>query len=101
MTQEREPLDITDSPDLLRMAEEVSRSNQPLPLKGNDKIVAVLMPPQGEPGTMTAEQVQEAKRTLREHFGSVTPHRRPEDFAALREEFERGVAEDARTRGQQ
>jgi hypothetical protein len=54
-------------------------------------------------GTMTvaAEDVRAAKDTLRKHFGSVAPHRLPEDFAALREEFERGVAEDARTRGQQ
>lgn len=48
-----------------------------------------------------AEGVQAAKSDLRKHFGSVTPHRRPEDFAALREEFERGVAEDALTRGRQ
>ncbi len=48
----------------------------------------------------TATDVQAAKRTLRKHYGSVTPHQRPEDFAALREEFERGVAEDALTRGQ-
>lgn len=51
--------------------------------------------------TVSAEDVQAAKDTLRTHFGSVTPHRRPENFAALREEFERGVAEDARRRGYQ
>jgi len=52
-------------------------------------------------GRLTVEDVQAAKGNLRKHFGSVTPHHRPEDFAALREEFERGVAEDARTRGHQ
>lgn len=51
-------------------------------------------------GQPAAEDVQAAKRTLRQHFGSVAPHQRPEDFAALREQFERGVAEDAWTRGQ-
>lgn len=53
-----------------------------------------------EQGMPAAEDVRAAKGTLHKHFGSVTPHHRPEDFAALREEFERGVAEDARTRGQ-
>jgi len=28
------------------------------------------------------------------HFGTVTPRQRPEDFKALREEFEQGVAFD-------
>lgn len=49
----------------------------------------------------TAEEARLAKSNLRKHFGSVAPRRRPEDFAALRQEFERGVAEDALTRGQQ
>lgn len=101
MTHELEPQDITNNPDLMRMAEEVSQSNKPLPLKGNDKIVAVLMPVHAVRGTQTAEQVQAAKNTLRQLFGSVTPRQRPEDFKALREEFERGVAEDALTRGHQ
>ena len=32
-------------------------------------------------------------------YGSVTPKRRPEDFRALREEFEQGVAEDVTREG--
>jgi len=51
--------------------------------------------------TDTSEQVQQAKSNLRKHFGSVTPHSYPENFAALRREFEEGVAADALTRGQQ
>lgn len=56
--------------------------------------------PVDETPTSTVD-VEAAKSDLRKHFGSVTPHQRPEDFAALREEFERGVAEDALTRSQQ
>lgn len=100
MAHEREPLDITNIPDLLRIAEEVGRSNQPLPLKGHDKIVAVVMPPQGVADTVPDEQVRQAKSDLRKHFGSVTARTRPEDWGELRREFEEGVAEDAATRGQ-
>jgi AbrB family looped-hinge helix DNA binding protein len=32
-------------------------------------------------------------------FGAVKPQRQPEDFAALRKEFEEGVAEDVLRRG--
>ena len=100
MAHERESLDISNNPALLRIAEEVGRSNRPLQRKGHDRIVAVVMPPQGATGTAPDEQVQQAKSTLRKHFGSVTPRTRPEDWAALRREFEEGVAADAATRGQ-
>ncbi len=101
MAHERESLDISNNPELLRIAEEVSRSNRPLQLKGHDRIVAVVMPPQGAIGTIPDEQMQEAKSNLHKHFGSVTPRTRPEDWADLRREFEEGVAADAATRGQQ
>lgn len=32
-------------------------------------------------------------------YGSVTPRKRPEDFIAIREEFERGVAEEVTGEG--
>lgn len=32
-------------------------------------------------------------------YGSVTPRRRPEDFGKLRQEFERGVAEEVVSEG--
>ncbi len=100
MAHEREPLDITNIPELLRIAEEVGRSNRPLQLKGHDKIVAVVMPPQGATDTVPDEQVQQAKNNLHKHFGSVTPRTRPENWAELRREFEEGVAAEAATRGQ-
>ncbi len=101
MAHERESLDIANNPELLRIAEEVGRSNRPLQLKGHDRIVAVVMPPQGAIGVAPDEQVQQAKSNLHKHFGSVTPRTRPEDWADLRREFEEGVAEDAATRRQQ
>ncbi len=101
MAHEREPLDITNIPELLRIAEEVGRSNRPLQLKGHDKIVAVVMPPQGAVSIVPDEQVRQAKSNLHKHFGSVTPRTRPEDWSELRREFEEGVAAEAATRGQQ
>ncbi len=46
-------------------------------------------------------KVQRMESRLAEGFGSVQPHNYPEDWAAVRREFEELVAEDARTRGQQ
>ncbi len=101
MAHERESLDISNNPELLRIAEEVGRSNRPLQLKEHNKIVAVVMPPQGQTSAAADEQVQQAKSNLRKHFGSVPPRNQPEDWADLRREFEEGVAADAATRGQQ
>ena len=39
-------------------------------------------------------KIRPARSRLLRHFGTVTPRHRPEDFAALREEFEQGVADD-------
>lgn len=46
-------------------------------------------------------KVQPAESKLAKHFGSVEPINRPEDWTAVRREFEELVAEDAMTRGQQ
>jgi len=46
-------------------------------------------------------RVQPAESKLAKHFGSVKPINRPEDWTAVRREFEELVAEDAMTRGQQ
>jgi len=42
-----------------------------------------------------AVRITRATSKILEIYGSVTPRNRPEDFAALREEFETGVAEEA------
>lgn len=100
MAHERESLDITHIPELMRIAEEVGRTNRPLQLKERDRVVAVVIPSHGA-GVMDAdEHVRQAKCNLRKHFGSVTPRHHPEDWVALRQEFEEGAAEDAATRGQ-
>lgn len=46
-------------------------------------------------------KVQRAESRLRKYFGVVKPHNYPEDWTAVRREFEERAAEDARTRGQQ
>lgn len=46
-------------------------------------------------------KVRPRKSRLLEGFGAVQPHHRPEDWTAVRREFEELVAEDAMTRGQQ
>jgi len=99
MAHERESLDISHNPELLRIAEEVGRSNRPLQLKGHDRIVAVVMPPQGQTSAAAGEQVQQAKSNLRKHFGSVTPRNRPEDWRATREAVEEGIAEGVMREG--
>ena len=38
--------------------------------------------------------LKRSPRTILAGFGAVAPRKRPEDFQALREEFERGVAAD-------
>ena len=44
MAQERDTLDISHNPDLLRLAEEVRRSNTPRVLRADNEDVAVVMP---------------------------------------------------------
>ncbi|MCC6173905.1 MAG: AbrB/MazE/SpoVT family DNA-binding domain-containing protein [Chloroflexi bacterium] len=39
-------------------------------------------------------KVRPARSRLMRHYGSVMPISRPEDFAALREAFEQGVADE-------
>lgn len=44
MARELTPVDVTDSPDLLRLAEEVRRSGQPRLLRRENEDLAVLSP---------------------------------------------------------
>ncbi len=44
-------------------------------------------------------KVRPAGSRLMRHFGSVPPISRPEDFASLREEFEKGVASEVSSEG--
>src|SRR4051794_3425100 len=44
MAQERESIDISHNPEMLRLAEEVRRSKTPRVLRADDRDVAVVMP---------------------------------------------------------
>ncbi len=70
-----------------------AESCQPLGLKPRDKVRFV--------ADVDGVKVQPAASKLAKHFGSVKPINRPEDWTAVRREFEELVAEDAMTRGQQ
>ncbi len=47
------------------------------------------------PNRPAGRRHSESGSSLLDGFGAVTPRQRPEDFAAIRAEFERGVAEEA------
>ncbi len=58
MAQELEAIDISSSPELLRLAEEVHRTGQPRSLRRNGEDVAVLMPaPPRKKGSTRARPV--------------------------------------------
>jgi antitoxin PrlF len=44
-------------------------------------------------------KISRASSKLLQWFGSVTPRNKPEDFEKIREEFEKGVAEDVASEG--
>lgn len=57
MAHEREPLDISHNPDLLRLAEEVRRSNTPRVLRAENRDLAVVVPV-AEPLKRTSKRVK-------------------------------------------
>jgi hypothetical protein len=95
MSREIKSIDITHTPELLHLAEEVAATMQPRSLQKAGHTLAVVLPvvsktaPQRVPGSGEA-----AVARLRATHGTIPPRNTPEDFAALREEFERGVAEE-------
>lgn len=86
--------------ELTRVLAKAKADKQPVIIETSDARYRVVHDTATGEQTDTADQVQQAKSNLRKYFGSVTPHNHPEDFAALRQEFEEGVAADALTRGQ-
>ena len=44
-------------------------------------------------------KIRRASSKLLQWFGSVKPQNKPEDFQKIREEFEKGVAEEAASEG--
>jgi hypothetical protein len=51
MAKELAPIDITNIPDLLRVAEDVHATKRPRVLRRNDEDIAVVMPIAGAPGS--------------------------------------------------
>ena len=60
MAQQREILDITHNPDLLRVAEEVRRSKTPRVLRAHDEDVALVMPVADRPRRRSKRAKSEA-----------------------------------------
>lgn len=69
MAQEREIVDITQSPDLMRVAEEVRRSKTPRVLRAGDEDVAVVMPVAAQP----QRRVQRVKKKRITRHSSQAP----------------------------
>jgi len=98
MAKELLTVDVTNTPDLRRLAEEVRRTGQPRLLRLDNEDLAVLAPVEHEKKTPSRKVRVRTRASVAEAtFGAVTPRRRPEDFKALRRHFEDGVAEDVIT----
>jgi hypothetical protein len=50
MTEYAKPLDVTTSPVLERLVEQVQRTRQPVPLTRDDQVVAIVQPPPAQTG---------------------------------------------------
>ncbi len=57
MSRELAPLDISHTPELLRIAEEVERTGQPCRLRRGDQDVAVLIPARRVPAPADADAI--------------------------------------------
>jgi hypothetical protein len=100
MSKEPTPIDYsTAAPELQRLAEEVSSTMQPRRIQRDGETIAVVMPVASKRRRPSPSPVSgsAAVTRLRAVYGTVTPRRRPEDFRALREEFELGMAEEVRS----
>ncbi len=64
MTPHPTPIDISNNPDLIRLAEEVTITKQPRELKRNNKIVAILMPTEKKRTTSIQDALAGAWKAL-------------------------------------
>jgi hypothetical protein len=93
MSKEATHVDISNTPELSRLAEAVRDSMQPHILEKDGEALVVVKPYATKRAPKrTQSSVEAAVARLRATHGTVTPHQRPEDFRALREAFEEGVA---------
>lgn len=90
-------IDIRDLPEVVRLTEEARRAKRPIRLTIDERDAGVLMPPQDDPVPVGKARRASRRRAsqLLAGFGAVTPTKRPEDWAAVREEVEQAIAREA------
>jgi hypothetical protein len=94
VSKEAYSIHVDQEPALARLVARVRETRRPLHVRDDRGDLAVLMPV-AFPETRRRSRSPEAViAQLRASHGSVAPRRRPEDFRALRREFEEGVAEE-------
>src|SRR5262245_52487613 len=94
MTKETNSVHVNQEPALARLVAQVRESHRPLHVRDDQGDVAVLVPVAYPKTRRTPRSPEAVIAQLRASHGSVTPRQRPEDFRALRREFEEGVAEE-------
>ena len=94
MTKVARSVHINQAPGLARLVGQVRASRQPLHVRDDQGDVAVLVPVAPPKPRRLGRSPEAVVARLRATHGTVAPRRRPEDFRALREAFEQGVAEE-------
>lgn len=99
MTKERRyyhTINISDLPEVVRLAEEAKRTRRPIRLTIGDQIAGVLVPPKQTSRSDARPQTRARRRSrLLAGFGAVTPTSQPENWQSVHEEVERAVSRDA------
>ena len=93
MTKEALSVHIDQVPELARLVSQVLAAKQPLHVRDDQGDVALLVPVAHATPRRAGRSPEEVVARLRATHGTVAPRRRPEDFRAVREAFEQGVAE--------
>jgi hypothetical protein len=100
MTKERRyyhTVNISDLPEVVRLAEEAKRARRPIRLTIDDQDAGVLVPPRQTGRSEAARPRPRAARRSRllAGVGAVTPTGKPENWPAVREEVEQAIAREA------
>jgi len=103
MASEYVSIDVSGEPDLLKLAEEVRRTNRPRVLRRDGEDLAVIVPvmpereqtrsPSGLQAADTSQQATRKTSTLESVFGSVSGRNQPEDFDQMIREVKEERAE--------
>jgi hypothetical protein len=95
MTKVAWSVHISEVPELARPVGQVRASQRPLHVRDDEGDVALLVPVAHPTPRRLGRSPEAVVARLRATHGTVAPRQRPEDFRALREGFEKGVAEEA------